>query len=58
MFFTRVERMWDRMWGRLDRFLHVYGQVKKWLILELHEIIKRSHIFACLIVSILLRDLV
>ena len=33
--------------------LFLFGQVKEWLILELHEMIKVSHILACPIVFIL-----
>ena len=57
--------LWSWFWNsisnffsRLGLFPQVFGQVKEWLILELHEIIKNSHILTCSIVSILLRHLV
>ena len=34
--------------------LFLFGKVKEWLMLELHEMIKVSHILACTIVFILL----
>ena len=57
--------MWSWFWNpisiifsRLGLFQQISGQVKEWLILEFHEIIKKSHIFAYSIVSIMLCDLV
>ena len=39
-------------------FLEDFGQIKEWLILELYEMIKVSHLFACPIVFIFLANLV
>ena len=37
----------------MDPFPQVFGQVKEWLMLELHQIIRASHVVACQIVFIL-----
>ena len=45
------------IFSRLGRFIQVFGQLKEWLILELHNMIKLAPILACPIVLILLCDL-
>ena len=41
---------------RLGPFPHVFRHVKMWLILELHEIIRVSHLVTCPVVFILFND--
>ena len=38
----------------LSPFPHSFGQVKEWVILKLHEMIRVSHVVACPIVFVLL----
>ena len=35
------------IFSRLDSFPQVFGQVKEWLMLDLHEIIRVPHVVAC-----------
>ena len=41
------------LFGRLGPFPQVFGQVKEYLMIELHKIIRFSHVVACPIVFIL-----
>ena len=44
------------IFSRLVPFPQVFGQVKEWLMLDLHEMIRLLHVVACPVVSILVSD--
>ena len=44
------------IFSRLDLFLHVFGQMKEWLILHLYQMTRVPYVVACPIVFILFHD--
>ena len=54
---TYQKRSLFNIFRRLGLFIQVFGQVKEWLLLELHKMIKLAPILACPILLILLCDL-